>query len=336
MEVKENTNVETELSEEQVEMQSNTIEIENETQNNSKELSATDKVLTLIEQKLINKTEDEIKNMSSSEIDNILGVKTSAALNTQAKLSKMGKVKTQEMKRDFVLLLKKSIEGDHKSGELKKELSDIEAQFKSEMDKSKKEIDIPEIIVDLCQSSKYQNMDDKDADFKLYVRGLKMAGTLENMEHMLNKYKFKTLYNLFTKSFDVSKDRVFKILSDHKMETFNDPRIITPVLNQLFKDEYYDDTLNIFSFIFYMLFDDVKNDKIRLDLTVFAKYFLLQIYYIVSNNTFKSRELFITSSKRLLDQIQTSLIKENYINIEKDQFKKDVKEISELKEEDPE
>jgi hypothetical protein len=319
-----------------VEQNKNDIPITDKEELKDKQPTTQEKLMTLIEKELLSKTEEDIKNMTSKELDKIIGNRTLIALENQAKRMHMGQKRLDEMKCDFIIMLKKSFEGDQKGQELQKELSNIEKKFNEDIKKAMKEseIDIPELVVDLCTTDKYQKLDDKDANLKLYIRGLKRAGNLENISSILSKYKFKTLYNLYKKSFSASSNKVFKMLKNYKSETFNDPRIIAPSLKSIFvNDGYQEDTINIFAFLFYMLFDNIKDNKFSLDFLIFTKYFLTQTFYLISNAPFKSKELFITNIKNILDQIQLKLLTENLNSNQINSFEKDKKEISELKKE---
>lgn len=302
-----------------------------------KKLSAPEKLLTLIEKELLNKTEEEIKNMPIDDVNRIIGEKTLMSLTIQSKKAHMGKNRFDQMKRDFLLMLKSSLEGQNKSGELQKELSEIHKQLKTDLNDTMQnnEVNIPEMIVDLCGSDQVIDMNDKNAEFKLYIRGLKRAGNLENIESIVNKYKFKSLFNLYKKSFIVSKQKVFQILKKYHEETFHDPRMVDHILEDIFNTNYHKETIRLFAFAFYMLFDNVRDNKIPLDLVVFTKYFLIQLHYLISNSDveFKSRKLFISSIKRILDKLQLLLLKEEFIYQQNKSIENDKEEISKLREE---
>lgn len=304
---------------------------------NEQKLSVQHKLIDLIKNELLDKSEEDIKNMSSEELERIIGVQTMVHLKNQAKRNHMGKARFEEMKRDFVLMLKRSFEGDNKYESIQRDISEVEKKFNEEIKKAMEEsqIDVPELIVDLCSTKQYQNIDDKDANFKLYIRGLKWAGDLENISKILKKYKFKVLFNFYKKSFEFSKDKVFKLLEGYKHETFHDPRLIPTTLIHVFSSEHYhEEVFEIFSLLFYMLFDNIKdNNKFPLDLLTFSKYFLLQLYYLSLNESFKSRELFTASIKNILDQIETDFLSITEVGIHNmdDIIKKDKEEILELK-----
>ncbi len=272
-----------------------------------------EKVMDMIDKILFSKTEDEIRQMSSGDIDKIIGTRALEILEKEAKKNHMSKEKFEEAKKDFILLLKSSLEAEQKVGTLQEELIKMQSQFDEELNHVmfNSDLDVAELIVDLCENNKYQNLDDKDANFKLYIRGLKRAGTLENMISTLNKYKFKVLYNLFTKSYESTKERTYKILSDYKEETFFDPRIISPTLTMMYESRFNSNVINMFSFIFYILFDHVKDGKLTLDLVTFTKYFLMQIHFLHSHNEFKSKELFTISVEKLLIKIEEVFMQNN-------------------------
>lgn len=267
------------------------------------------KLLNVIETVLLSKTEDELMGLPIDQIDKILGPETVKMMKDYSKNGKINGHDIETAKRDFVILLRNMIDADKKSGKLSTDLVEVQKKFDEEIRGAvDHDIDVSELIVELCETGKYKENIDRGPEFKLYTRGLKNAGTLDNLFSTLHRYKIKTVNSLYVKSFDISKKRMYDLLSNNTEVTFADPNIIVPTLKMIYGDRFRPEILELFAFIFYMQIDHVRDGKMSLDLITFIKYFLLQMYYLISNNEFKSRELFIGNVEKLLVEIDNSMV----------------------------
>ena len=247
--------------------------------------------------KLLNKKEEELTD------DDVELLLSKFEINEDILKDSVTNYDIKEYKRSILSFILNTCGVDEISKNASKEMENLTAQFKDEMDNLLSELNLNQRLTDLSKAIKEETDETKKKKLQETFNGIYASMSLDIITKKIQNKGIVQLRKECKKNYSKAKEKAFKIMKNDKKNMFLNPTLIEETLKTIYPDQKESDI----QLLLYLIFKKInKRNTVDRTTSTFINYFLLTLNKLTTdsfkdqkedNDLYKSINKFLESIK---------------------------------------